>query len=65
MEIRVSRRVRELSGYAFAEVDQQVYSLYDLEPEHVAVVEERIPTEPELSEEFGRLLSYSDLDSAD
>ena len=27
MEIRVSRRVRELSGYAFAEVDQQVEKL--------------------------------------
>jgi hypothetical protein len=54
-------RIRDLE----LEVDRQIYSIYGLSRDDVAVIEERRPPEPELTEEFGRLLSYSDEESGD
>lgn len=57
--VAAQSRLRELE----IEVDRQVYELYGLDDRDIAVIEERIPLEPELTEEYGRLLSYGEEDS--
>jgi hypothetical protein len=54
-------RIRELE----AEVERQVYSTYRLSQDDIAVIEDRIPPETELTEEFGRLLSYGEMTTDD
>ena len=54
-------RIRQLE----TEIERQVYSIYGLSPEDISVIEDRIPVEPELTEEFGRLLTYGEEEPGD